>query len=110
MALHREAVLGDRHPPHNWEYADEAAREAATGMVPADVGKFALQLDDLTLWVLVDDSPVTWDQATYGTTTGGKLKNIDETIRDVIGAALVAGTNITITVNDAGNTITIDAA
>ena len=30
-----------------------------------------------------------------------------ERIRDVIGAALVAGTNITITVNDAGDTITI---
>lgn len=33
-----------------------------------------------------------------------------ERIRDVIGAALVAGSNITITVNDAGDTITIDAS
>jgi hypothetical protein len=33
-----------------------------------------------------------------------------EVVRDTIGAALVAGTNITITVNDAANTITIDAA
>ncbi|PKB19665.1 hypothetical protein B0I00_1905 [Novosphingobium kunmingense] len=32
-----------------------------------------------------------------------------ERIRDVIGAALVAGTNVTITANDAGDTITIDA-
>jgi len=32
-----------------------------------------------------------------------------ERIRDVIGTALVAGTNITITVNDAGDTITIAA-
>lgn len=31
----------------------------------------------------------------------------DEQVRDVIGAALVAGTNVTITVNDAGDTITI---
>lgn len=30
-----------------------------------------------------------------------------ERIRDVIGAALVAGTNVTITVDDAGDTITI---
>lgn len=33
----------------------------------------------------------------------------DEQVRDVIGAALVAGTNITITVNDGADTITIDA-
>lgn len=33
-----------------------------------------------------------------------------ERIRDVIGAALVAGANITITVNDAGDTITIAAS
>jgi hypothetical protein len=33
----------------------------------------------------------------------------DEQVRDVIGAALVAGTNVTITVNDAGDTITIAA-
>jgi hypothetical protein len=33
-----------------------------------------------------------------------------EVVRDTIGAALVAGTNITITVNDAANTITIDAS
>lgn len=31
----------------------------------------------------------------------------DENARDAIGAALVAGTNITITVNDPANTITI---
>jgi hypothetical protein len=52
-----------------------------------------------------------------GLTGGGDLTadrtfNIDTTaeaerVRDVIGAALVAGSNITITVNDAGDTITI---
>ena len=34
----------------------------------------------------------------------------DEQVRDVIGAALVAGSNVTITVNDAGDTITIAAS
>ncbi len=33
-----------------------------------------------------------------------------ERIRDIIGAALVAGTNVTLTVNDAGDTITIAAS
>jgi len=52
-----------------------------------------------------------------GLTGGGALTsditlNVDTTaeaerIRDIIGTALVAGTNITITVNDAGDTITI---
>jgi hypothetical protein len=36
-----------------------------------------------------------------------QVAGLDEQIRDVIGTALVAGTNITITVNDAGDTITI---
>lgn len=39
---------------------------------------------------------------------GGGTTYTDEQVRDVIGAALVAGTNIGITVNDAGDTITID--
>jgi hypothetical protein len=35
------------------------------------------------------------------------LDTFPEEVRDIIGAALVAGTNVTITVNDAGDTITI---
>lgn len=44
-----------------------------------------------------------------GTTSTVIVPYTDEKARDAIGAALVAGTNITITVNDAANTITIDA-
>lgn len=57
---HKLAALLKRHAPHNWEYADTAARAAATGMVPGDVGKFARQTDNNTIWMLTDDSPVTW--------------------------------------------------
>lgn len=49
-----------------------------------------------------DGVNTTWQTAAGG---GGYT---DEQVRDVIGAALVAGTNIDITVNDAGDTITID--
>lgn len=35
---------------------------------------------------------------------------LDERIRDVIGAAITAGSNVTVTVNDAGDTITIAAS
>lgn len=58
MAKHSE--LTSIHRIYNWTYADETAREAATGMVPADVGKLARQLDDDSLWMLTDDDPVTW--------------------------------------------------
>jgi trimeric autotransporter adhesin len=46
--------------------------------------------------------------AGVGSSSGGTYT--DEQVRDVIAAALVAGTNITIAVNDAGDIITISAA
>lgn len=70
MAEHDVAPLGERHPIHNWEYTDAAARIAATGFIPADVTKWAKQLDDGTYWELTDDSPVTWVQRTGITTAG----------------------------------------
>lgn len=68
---HLEIPLGERHPPHNWEYADTTAREAATGFTADDVGNVALQLDDFSRWTLIDDDPVTWQGDTSGTTPGG---------------------------------------
>jgi hypothetical protein len=52
-----------------WEYADATARGAATGFTTSDVGKIARQLNDNTLWMLTDDSPVTW-QAVGGAASG----------------------------------------
>lgn len=60
MARHADATVGNVHIIYNWTYADTAAREAATGMVTGDVGKFCRQLDDNTIWMLTDDDPVTW--------------------------------------------------
>lgn len=59
MAGHSTASLGARHAIHNWEYADAAARIAATGFVSADVSKIALQEDDNSLWILTATTP-TW--------------------------------------------------
>lgn len=59
---HMELEVGNIHVAHQWEYADESARIAATGFVPSDVHKLALQLNDKTLWMLVDDDPITWAQ------------------------------------------------
>ena len=60
MAGHREAILADRHAPHNFEYATQAARLAASGLVAADVGRVARVLSDESRWALTDDSPVAW--------------------------------------------------
>ena len=62
MTQHRKLSLGKIHQIHNWEYADETEREDETDVTAADVGKLARQLDDNTLWMLTDDSPVTWVQ------------------------------------------------
>jgi hypothetical protein len=68
---HKDAAINKRHAPHNWEYADETAREAATGFTADDVGKLARQLDDNSLWMLTDDSPATWQEVGGGGTPSG---------------------------------------
>ena len=65
MSAHSQASLGARHPPHNWEYANAAARTGATGLVALDVGKKALQLDNNTEWRLLTVAP-TWKQVDGG--------------------------------------------
>lgn len=59
-SLHKDLIPEQIHSPLSFSYADQATREAATGMLPVDVGKFARQLDDNSVWMLVDDDPVTW--------------------------------------------------
>ena len=50
------------------------------------------------------------DRATHtGTQLASTISDFAETVRDTMGAALVAGSNVTITPNDAGDTITIAA-
>lgn len=71
MTKHSEASLV--HVPYSFSYANTAARTGATGLLPADVGKLARQLDDNTLWMLTDDSPVTW--IAIGSSGGGTLTN-----------------------------------
>lgn len=59
MTLHKDLELANMHDPFRWKFADAAARGAATPAA-ADVDKLALQLDDYSVWVLEDDSPLTW--------------------------------------------------
>lgn len=56
---HVDIPPGEIHKPHNFEYANSTARLVATGFAAGDVGKLALQLSDLTYWILSATTP-TW--------------------------------------------------
>lgn len=61
--------------------------------------------------VLGNDSRLTDARTpTTHTHTASAVTDFEETVRDTIGTALVAGSNVTITVSDAGDTITIAAS
>src|SRR5688500_16582038 len=60
MAIQHELITaGDVHIPHNWAYANAAARTGATGFAIADLGKVARQADDNSYWTLTATTP-TW--------------------------------------------------
>ena len=52
------------HIVHSFEYADEAARSAATGFTANDVGKAAFVQDVQKLYVLTSHSPIVWKDLT----------------------------------------------
>lgn len=89
---------------------------SATDTVLAALGQLQAQITALTATVNGKlNSTFTKAQLDTAVTDGNVLfvgditQYTDENARDAIGAALVAGANITITVDDAGNTITIAA-
>lgn len=76
----------------SWDYADETARLAATGFVAADVGGFAIQRSDNTMWVLTSDSPIAWDAvpSVYNESWQAEL------LQTLISAALFDGSSATL--------------
>lgn len=58
---HDVVPLGERHAPHNFEYADETTRLAATITDSKWVNALALQLDDGSYWRVASVSPATWE-------------------------------------------------
>lgn len=70
-SFHRDATTGDRHPVHDYDYADATERTGATGFVEDDVGRVARQASDNSFWVLVDHDPPTWTSITAGGGAGG---------------------------------------
>jgi len=62
MAFHKNLTGADIHVPFAYTYANATARNAATGFITIDIGKIAWQTDDNSVWLLTDDSPITWFQ------------------------------------------------
>jgi hypothetical protein len=48
------------HIPYAYEFADASARQNATGIIATDGGKFARQMDDNSIWMLLTHSPLLW--------------------------------------------------
>ena len=65
MSLHKNLGPIDIHVPYAFVYANSADRISATGLTSNDIGKFARQLDDNSLWMLTDTLP-TWNSVVGG--------------------------------------------
>lgn len=75
-SLHKSLPLGNAHIAHAWQYANAAAREAATGFVTADLYKLALQMDDKTYWMLTATTPI-WTQVTNADSSNATSLSVD---------------------------------
>lgn len=101
MALHTLLQPGDIHLPYNWVYADAAERSGATGFISTDIGKFARQLDDNSIWMLTAVTP-TWvvvinvvPQMKTGTVVPGSFSGIPARATVTFSSAF-SGTNYVI--------------
>ncbi len=123
--FHEQILIGDIHILHNWEYANATARTGATGLVATDVGKAAKQLDNDSLWVLTNHSPVTWIELTNTSTTADEFVKISaaDTTPGFLNAKLAVGgilskTNINpganeqlqLTVNDTNTDVAVSVS
>jgi len=73
-----------------------------------------------TAWADITGKPSTFTPATHAAThaaagsdpvtlTSAQISDLTETVQDIVGAFLVAGTNVTVTYNDTANTFTLNA-
>jgi hypothetical protein len=70
MAIHKNLSIGNGiHIPYAWSYADASARTGASGFATADIGKFARQTDNDTIWMLTAITP-TWKAVSVDVGTG----------------------------------------
>ena len=98
--------------PSPGDPANDASATDATVVVAKIHGELAAALAELGTNPSGSDVTVKARLDALDSTVAGKAdaSSLAETIRDTMGTALVAGSNVTITVNDAGDTITIAAS
>ena len=72
---HKKIDLGNIHKPHNWEFADAAARAAAVIADSDLIGALALQLDDGTYWRLTSVGPTVWTKAATPNASDAELRD-----------------------------------
>lgn len=102
--LHSDLATGQIHVAYQWSYANAAARTGAGGFVAGDVGKFARQTDDNSIWILTATTP-TWVQVGTGATPGTHTHTMQH-ILSVEGVLTVASSPLRI-YNNYGATKTI---
>lgn len=89
--FHSKVTLGDIHIPHQWEYADATARGAASGFISTDVGKLARQLDNNSLWILTNYSPIAWQLVGSGAAPGAHASTHQNGGGDVVAHQNLSG-------------------
>ena len=60
LIQHKNIPASGRHAPHSYEYPTETERLAATGFTVADLHKYAVQLNDGSVWRLKAVDPIQW--------------------------------------------------
>jgi len=106
---HSESSLGARHPAHNYEYANAAARTGATGFVTADLYKLAVQTDDYSLWILTSTVP-TWVEIS-GTAVASSINRIIVACRKNTAGTITKGQAVRVVgFDDGANEVLIELA
>jgi hypothetical protein len=85
--LHSNQKTADGiHIPYAFEYADTSARTGATGLTTDDVGKFARQLDDDSIWMLINEVGPVWVPISGGSTSflSSSINELEEAIQTIL--------------------------
>jgi len=106
MSLHKNLPYTEVHVAYAFSYADSTARTAATGFLSGDVGKIARQLDNNSLWMLTNYSPIAWKDVGSGVTSGDVYGPGSSTDNAIVRFHETTGKSIqnsSVTIDDSGN-------
>lgn len=108
MPYHKNIIVSEIHAPFGLgPYADATARTGAVGLVSADLGKFARQLDDDSVWMLTEVTP------TWALIATPAIAFVPDSRQVNAGAGLVGGGNLsadrTFDIANVDGSITVNA-